>query len=99
MGQFLAGAVLSDEQQRRQKLYREFLKPVQNERPDDRPVLLAWARPVETHFRLAAEARETGTALLIVPLRLERPAPGTRVTIPAPLGANRAKSHESGQIR
>jgi hypothetical protein len=85
VGQYLAGAVLSDEQQRRQKLYREFLKPVKNERPDNRPVLMAWARPIETHFRLASEARETGTALLIVPLRLEPSVPGTQVTIPGPL--------------
>ncbi|MBI1915571.1 MAG: hypothetical protein HYS12_12685 [Planctomycetes bacterium] len=68
VGQFLSGAVLSDRQQGRQKLYRKFLLPLKegrpndrtvllsskNERPDDRTVLLAWASPVETHFQRAA---------------------------------------------
>jgi hypothetical protein len=84
-GQFLAGAVLSDRQQRRQELYREFLK-----RPEARPLkgrtlLLAWADPVDPGFQLEPGARQTGTALLTVPLRLERSAPGTQVTIPGPL--------------
>lgn len=84
-GQFLAGAVLSDRQQRRQRLYREFLRRGATGSRDDRDLLLAWAEPADTHFELAAGARRVGTALLAVPLRLEAPAPGVRVTIPAPL--------------
>jgi hypothetical protein len=84
-GQFLASAVLTDRQQRRQDLYRQFLK--QPEGGDTRPgnLLLAWADPIDMHFRLAADARTVGTALLALPLRLERSAPGTRVHIPGPL--------------
>jgi hypothetical protein len=88
-GQFLAGTLLSDRQQRRQELYREVLKyPLGARRPGEL-FLLAWARPIDLGFRLAPEARGAGMALLRVPLRLERPAPGTRVTIPGPLVACR----------
>jgi hypothetical protein len=85
-GQYLASPVLSDRQQHRQALYRRFLK--RNEVTSMQPrrlLLLAWAEPLDMHFTLAARARQTGDALLVVPLRLERPAPGARLTIPGPL--------------
>src|SRR5262249_19711073 len=47
LDQFLSGAVLSDQQQRRQELYRKFLERPKVRRLQDRPVLLAWARPVD----------------------------------------------------
>jgi hypothetical protein len=81
-GQFLASTLLSDRQQRRQEIYRQFLK--RTGASHDRHVLLAWADPALPPFNLAPEARVVGTALLRVPLRLERPAAGTAVTIPAP---------------
>jgi hypothetical protein len=88
-GQFLADAVLTRQQQRRQALYHEFLKrPAERGHPG-RGVLLAWAEPVETHFTLDPKARRAGDALLVVPLRLERPAAGTRVTVPGPFVACR----------
>jgi hypothetical protein len=80
-GQFVAGAILTDLQQRRQEVYRRFLKRSPGE-TDVGHTLLAWAEPVATPFELAPGTRVAGTALLTVPLRLERPAPGTRVTIP-----------------
>jgi hypothetical protein len=83
--QFLADAVLTDEQQRRQGLYRAFLKRPRTERGEVQPVLLAWADPLDLRFNLVADSRLVGTALLAVPLRLQRPQPGARVTIPAPL--------------
>lgn len=82
--QFLASAVLNDRQQRRQNIYREFLKPPGPEYLQGRNVLLAWAKPLDTHFHIAPEARLEGSALVVVPLRFERPAPGERVTIPGP---------------
>jgi hypothetical protein len=84
-GQFLAGAVLNDRQQRQQNLYREFLKPPRADNLQERNVLLAWAKPINPAFRLAADARFKGSALLVIPLRFERPAPGESVTIPGPL--------------
>jgi hypothetical protein len=84
-GQFLRGTLLTDRQQRRQALYREFLRPHGAGAPEGRDLLLAWAEPLDLHFTLAPGARTVGGALLVVPLQLERPAPGQRVTIPGPL--------------
>jgi hypothetical protein len=82
---FVASAVLSDRQQRRQEVYRELLTDPRAGRFDGRLFLLAWADPLDMHFNLAPEARTVGDALLLVPLRLERPAAGASVTIPGPL--------------
>jgi hypothetical protein len=86
-GQPLAGGLLSDRQQRRQAFYREYLKKPR--RLPTGPTLMAWAGPADTHFALAEGARAVGDALLVVPLRLERPAAGRRVTVPGPLVAVR----------
>jgi hypothetical protein len=82
---FLPNAVLTDEQQRRQELYRELLKKPRMEHGTPRPVLLAWAKPADEGFHLVRDGRTVGTALLVVPIRFERPEPGSRVTIPASL--------------
>jgi hypothetical protein len=84
-GQFLADAVLSDRQQRRQAFYRATLKRPKDERIEGRHTLFAWADPIDLHFTLAPEARTVGSAFLIMPLRLEHSAPEKRVTIPGPL--------------
>jgi hypothetical protein len=85
-GQYLASQLLTDDrQQRRRDLYEEFIKGRGAGRLDGRNVLLAWADPVDLHFTLADEPRQLGGALLVMPLQLERPLPGTRLTVPAPL--------------
>ncbi|TMQ34712.1 MAG: hypothetical protein E6K70_06190 [Planctomycetota bacterium] len=83
-GQFLASSVLSDRQQRRQQLYRDVLQHLGGGLAA-RKVLLAWADPIDTHFTLVPNARLVGDALLVIPLRLENPARGARVTVPGPL--------------
>jgi hypothetical protein len=84
-GQFIGGTVLTDRQQRRQEMYRQFLKRAEINPQESRVDLLAWAEPIDMPFTLAPDAWMTGNALLIAPLRLEHPTPGERVTIPAPL--------------
>jgi hypothetical protein len=84
-GQFLGGAALTDRQQRRQEMYRQLLKRSEINPQEGRLRLLAWAEPIDMPFTLAPDARTTGNALLMLSLRLERPTPGERVTIPAPL--------------
>jgi hypothetical protein len=101
-GQFLPGAVLSDQQQRRQDLYREFLKHPPRGGADGQagsdPVLLAWAEPIDLGFALVPRARRLGTALLVIPLRLERTPPGTRVIVPGPLVAVRRLVDEAAAV-
>ncbi len=83
--QYLAGAVLTDRRQRRQEVYRKYLKPPSTGRPDGPDVLLAWAEPTDLHLTPIPNARIVGDALLAIPLRLDRPAAGSDVTIPGPL--------------
>jgi hypothetical protein len=84
-GLFLADAVLTDEQQRRQEVYREFLRKPRWDRSDGHPLLMAWAKPIDAGFRIVPDGRLVGTALLVIPLRFTRPEKGSHVTIPAPL--------------
>jgi hypothetical protein len=84
-GHFMATAVLSDRQQRRQELYRQFTRPPTDGTLREGNVLLAWGDPLDLGFALGPKGRQAGDALLVVPLRLERPAPGVHVTIPGPL--------------
>jgi hypothetical protein len=81
-GQFLAGTLLSDQQQQRQEIYRRMLKRSAAGASSSRPTLMAWSDPLAMPFRLPQEARLAGTALLSVPLRFARSEPGTRVTVP-----------------
>jgi hypothetical protein len=83
--EYITGGVLNDRQQRRQQFYRQALKRPPAGRPEGPTVLYAWADPLDMSFSLGPAARTVGHALLIVPLRLERAAPGERVTVPGPL--------------
>jgi hypothetical protein len=82
-GQFIASDLLNDEQRARQDLYAKVLAEPRARHLAGRSLLLAWADPLDLGFTLAPSARLTGTALLAVPLSLERTPPGTRVTVPA----------------
>jgi hypothetical protein len=82
-GQLIVGGLLSDRQRARQGLYAELLAEPQPRHVANRNLFLAWAKPADLHFTLAAEARTTGEALLLIPLEFERTPPGTQVTVPA----------------
>jgi hypothetical protein len=47
-------------------------------------MFITWASPLDLGFTFMDGARQTGSALAAIPLEIERPAPGTRVLIPAP---------------
>ena len=83
-GEFVAGVLLSDEQRRRQLVYEQLLPGGPQSKYPHRPMLLAWASPLDMQFTFPPEARRDGSALLAVPLTIERSPPGTRVAIPSP---------------
>jgi hypothetical protein len=84
-GLFLSGTMLSDRQQRRQEVYREYLKRPPAGRFEERSLLLAWADPLDMHVSIGENVRTAGNALAIIPLRWERSVPGSQVSIPGPL--------------
>ncbi|MBS0202671.1 MAG: hypothetical protein JSS49_07200 [Planctomycetes bacterium] len=81
--QYLSASVLSDEQQRRSQLMSQILKPAPGITHSPVPLLLVWTRPWEAGMSLVGPDT-VGSALVSVPLRWERPAAGSSVTIPAP---------------
>jgi hypothetical protein len=81
-GHYLSGTLLTDRQQRRQDFYGVFLKAPRPASLRERNVLLAWADPLDMHFRIAPGARVAGSALVLAPLHLERLPAGERATIP-----------------
>jgi hypothetical protein len=97
--QYLAGAVLSDRQQRRQEVYQKYLTPPKAGRPDGPAMLLAWASPLDLNFTPVPDARTVGDALLALPLHLERSPVGTHVTVPGPLLTCRRRVPPDGWTR
>lgn len=81
-GNYIAGAVLDDRQQRRQGLYRQLLSGLLPQHMEGRDMLFTWASMAELPFPPPEGARVLGNALLAVPVEFERPAPGSRVTVP-----------------
>ena len=83
-GHYLGQTVLSDRQRRRQQILQRLLQGGKPPKYPERPMLLAWASPLDVQFLLADDVQRVGGALILIPLELERPQPGTRVMIPSP---------------
>lgn len=83
--QFLAADLLSDEQHRRQRVLRDLLDdPKRRDYPAE-PQLLFWSKPWSHGFQFAQNRQSLGSALVAVPLKLQRPPTGTEVSLAAPL--------------
>lgn len=82
-GEYLSDTWLSDVQQRRADIYRLlFLREAAEIRPS-RPVLHVWTEPIDSGF-VFPQANRLGSALMSVPIRIERSAAGSEVSVPAP---------------
>jgi hypothetical protein len=81
-GQYLAGTVLTDRQQRRQAVYKQLLSGPRPKHLDGRDVLMAWTDPSELPLVTDDGAKVVGALLLAVPLEFERSPPNTQVTVP-----------------
>jgi hypothetical protein len=82
-GQYLAGAVLTDRQQRRQEIYRKFLAKPRPSHLEGRDLLLVWTDSGEVPFESGSPERLFSNSLLVVPVELDRPTRADTVTIPA----------------
>ena len=83
--QFLVAGLLSDEQGRRRRLLQQLLANPQRHDFPEVPLLFVWTKPWDIGFRFGENRRSLGSALLAVPLKLQRPATGTEVRIASPL--------------
>ena len=81
-GEFLADTWLSDVQQRHTNVYRLLLQTTAEKITSKRPVLHFWASSAEDGFTFP-QSNQIGSALVSIPVRLERSPPGTGVAVPA----------------
>ena len=82
--QFLAAGLLSDEQGRRRRLLQQLLANPERRDFPDAPCVFVWTEPWDIGFRFGENRRSLGSALLAVPLKLQRPPAGTEVRIASP---------------
>lgn len=79
-GRWIAGSILSAEQQRRMDIYQQFFEPNEDlQRPARR--LYGWTPPWPTSG-WNRELNQPGAALVALPVRLQRPAVGQEVFLP-----------------
>jgi len=84
-GRYVEGRWLSDEQRRRQAVMEQMLRPdAEQVRELSQPLLLGWSDAVDMGFQFPRHQEQFGTALWSLPLKIDRPAGGTRVVIPSP---------------
>jgi len=81
-GNYIAGVVLDDRQQRRQAVYQQLLSGPLPHHLEDRNFLFAWAATNELPFPAPEGTRRLSHALLAIPVEFDRPEPGSRVTVP-----------------
>ena len=83
--QYLGADLLTDEQNRRQRILQTLLSNSERRAEFSRPVLLFWTEPWDLGFQFAEGARNLGATLVSVPLDLKRPVTGTSLVIVPPL--------------
>lgn len=83
-GEFIANNLLSDEQRRRNGVYRALMAEDSATLRSQLPFqLLGWTEPVRTGFIASQEGRQVGASLWSIPLQLRRSEPGAKMVIPA----------------
>lgn len=80
-GQYTTGTVVTDRQKRRQDILRRYLNPFPKHLAGG-PHLLVWADSPGQTVTVSSGERVVGNVLMIVPLSMLRPAPGSSVVIP-----------------
>lgn len=78
---WIAGTLISSEQQRRLEVYQDFFRPDDRTQNLDR-VLYGWTKIWPESPKWTKDLMETGAALVSLPVRLSRPAAGETVFVP-----------------
>jgi hypothetical protein len=80
--QFVAGTVLTDDQQKRQAIYRRLLSDSRTQRSSEEATVYVWADPIPAPFDFGNQLRSVGSALISLSLELEHAPAETLVTVP-----------------
>jgi hypothetical protein len=81
--EFLGGAMLSDEQQRRQTIYRQLLAPREGNIYPQRPTLFVWGDSHSFGLTTPELFRESGATLYAIPLNIGRTLPNQPFLVPS----------------
>jgi hypothetical protein len=82
-GEYLSAGVLTDEQQRRSQMLARALGSGKSDQIIS-PRLLVWTKPWSAGLSLVDPRTTAGSALMVIPLEYDRPAPGTAITLSNP---------------
>jgi hypothetical protein len=96
--QYIGAGLLSDEQNRRSRTMAAIFTGENAADFPSEPNLLVWSDPVDVRFEFDKGHRQLGSALVAVPLVLERPQPGTEISIPAPFLTYRQVNGPDGLV-
>lgn len=84
VGEYLTGGLLSDEQRRRQDVYRKLLDPApETPRYPQHPTMLFWGTSKQTKLSVPDGFQVTGSTLYSVPVKIERNPPGEPFLVPS----------------
>ena len=78
-GQFFRAGVLGQREMARQAVYRQLMARSGFPRS---PMLLGWSTGLTEGVELSGQPERRGTALVAIPVRIDRPTAGQRVTVP-----------------
>ncbi len=83
--QYIAEAILSDKQRRRQQVYQSIFATDSRDQPfPSRRILMGWTDPFDLQFKFPENVRRMGGALVAIPLSIDSPKPGQQILIPSP---------------
>jgi hypothetical protein len=95
-GEFVADTWVSDVQQRHADVYRLLFESGGNFNAPARPMFYVWADPIDMGF-VFPQSNRVGSALISIPVRIEKSIEGSEVTVPAPFIAYRAVDGPDGK--
>jgi hypothetical protein len=98
-GEFVSRAFLSDQQRRRQDVYRQLVPGADESTPFPQvPTFMAWAPRLDLGFDFPDQEVQKGSALVLAPLSLDRSPPGTNILIPSPFLPYRMDSSRNSSL-
>lgn len=82
--QYVAGTVLSDQQQQRSRILSKILEPISGQMNPPAPTVYAWTKPWDSAIAIGQQS-PAGSAVVAAPVEWQPLLPGTEITIPRAL--------------